>query len=155
MSEFDLSSAVAGAVFRLALLAVGACLAPGPLAAMDASAHAGAHGAAGQTAQIQATQTQTAEALVVPTPIAAAQTMVSIDNFTFGPAEITIAPGTTVTWVNNDDIPHTVVATDKSFKSKVLDTEGTFSYTFNSVGEFQYFCSLHPHMTGMVRVKVP
>lgn len=152
MSEFDLSSAIAGAVFRLSLLAAGACLAPGPLAAMDAAAHAAAHGVFAQT---EPAQTRAAEAPAVAIPVAAAQTMVSIDNFTFGPAEITVAPGTTVTWVNNDDIPHTVVATDKSFKSKVLDTEGAFSYTFTSVGEFQYFCSLHPHMTGMVRVKVP
>lgn len=78
---------------------------------------------------------------------------VGIDNFTFGPAEITVAPGTTVTWVNNDDIPHTVVATDKSFRSKPLDTEDSYSFTFMKVGEYKYFCSLHPHMTGKVIVK--
>jgi plastocyanin len=78
---------------------------------------------------------------------------VSIDNFTFAPAEITIAPGTTVRWVNHDDIPHTVVEAEKAFKSKVLDTDDSFSMTFTSSGSFAYFCSLHPHMTGKVIVR--
>lgn len=78
---------------------------------------------------------------------------VSIDNFTFTPAEVTVAPGTTVTWVNNDDIPHTVVDKKHAFRSKVLDTEGKYSFTFNTAGDFTYFCSLHPHMTGKVVVK--
>src|SRR5512143_981640 len=59
---------------------------------------------------------------------------VKIDNFSFGPAVLTVAPGTKVTWTNRDDIPHTVVADDKSFKSKVLDTDETFSYTFDKAG---------------------
>lgn len=78
---------------------------------------------------------------------------VSIDNFTFSPAEVTVVPGTTVTWVNNDDIPHTVVEKTQAFRSKVIDTEGKFSFTFMTVGDFTYFCSLHPHMTGKVVVK--
>lgn len=77
---------------------------------------------------------------------------VKIDNFTFEPSELKIAPGTTVTWVNGDDIPHTVVATNRAFRSRALDTEDTFSFTFTSVGEFDYFCSLHPHMTGKILV---
>jgi plastocyanin len=77
---------------------------------------------------------------------------VSSDNFTFSPAEITIAPGTTVRWVNHDDIPHTVVEAGKAFRSKVLDTDDSFSMTFTSSGSFAYFCSLHPHMTGKVIV---
>jgi len=68
-------------------------------------------------------------------------------------AELTVAPGTTVTWLNGDDIPHTVVATNKAFRSRALDTEDTFSFTFTSAGEFDYFCSLHPHMTGRILVK--
>ena len=71
-----------------------------------------------------------------------------IDNFTFSPADLTVAPGTTVTWVNGDDIPHTVVATSGAFRSRALDTEDMFSFTFARAGEFEYFCSLHPHMTG-------
>ncbi len=78
---------------------------------------------------------------------------VKIDNFSFGPAAITVAAGTTVTWTNHDDIPHTVVADDKSFKSKVLDTDEKFSYTFSKPGTYPYFCSVHPKMTGKVVVQ--
>ncbi|MGA7323054.1 MAG: cupredoxin family copper-binding protein [Rhodomicrobium sp.] len=87
------------------------------------------------------------EAKAAPSP------MVKIDNFTFTPAEITVARGTTVNWTNGDDIPHTVVAVNKAFKSKVLDTEQSFSFTFTSPGTYAYFCSLHPHMQGKVIVK--
>ena len=78
---------------------------------------------------------------------------VKIDNFSFGPATLTVAPGTTVTWVNHDDIPHTVVSTDSIFKSKVLDTDEKFSFTFTKVGSYPYFCSIHPKMTATVVVK--
>src|ERR1700739_1209224 len=81
-----------------------------------------------------------------------ATTEVKIDNFSFGPAALTVSVGTTVTWINRDDIPHTVVSTDKVFKSKVLDTDEKFSYTFTKAGEFPYFCSIHPKMTGKVVV---
>ena len=85
-----------------------------------------------------------------PTP----ETMeVKIDNFTFGPAELTVMVGTTITWTNRDDIPHTVVSTDKAFKSKVLDTDEEFSFTFSTPGTFSYFCSIHPKMTGKVVVQ--
>jgi plastocyanin len=84
---------------------------------------------------------------------AAAGPTVNIDNFVFGPEALTVTVGTTVTWVNRDDIPHTVVANDKSFKSKVMDTDERFSFTFTKPGEFGYFCSLHPHMVGKVIVK--
>jgi plastocyanin len=79
--------------------------------------------------------------------------VVKIDNFTFSPATLTIAPGTSVTWTNDDDIPHTVVAKDKSFRSKPMDTGNQFSYTFATPGEYDYFCSLHPHMVGKIVVK--
>jgi plastocyanin len=78
---------------------------------------------------------------------------VKIDNFSFGPAAITVPVGTTVTWINRDDIPHTVVSTEKVFKSKVLDTDEKFSYTFAKPGEYPYFCSIHPKMTGKVVVQ--
>jgi plastocyanin len=78
---------------------------------------------------------------------------VKIDNFSFGPADLTVAVGTTVTWTNRDDIPHTVVSTDKVFKSKVLDTDEKFSFTFTNAGTFPYFCSIHPKMTGKVVVQ--
>lgn len=78
---------------------------------------------------------------------------VKIDNFSFGPAAITVAAGTTVTWTNRDDIPHTVVSDEKVFKSKVLDTDEKFSYTFTKPGTYGYFCSVHPKMTGKVVVQ--
>ncbi|TBW36802.1 amicyanin [Siculibacillus lacustris] len=77
---------------------------------------------------------------------------VRIDNFTFTPTDITVTAGTTVTWTNGDDIPHTVVASDRSFRSPVLDTDEGFSFTFTAIGTFEYFCSLHPHMVGIIRV---
>jgi len=81
---------------------------------------------------------------------------VKIDNFAFDAQTITIVPGETVTWINDDDAPHTVVADDgKSFRSKVLDTGEKFSFTFTSAGTWGYFCSVHPHMTGKVVVKAP
>jgi plastocyanin len=78
---------------------------------------------------------------------------VKIDNFSFGPATLTVTTGTTVTWINHDDIPHTVVSTDSVFKSKVLDTDEKFSYTFAKAGTYSYFCSIHPKMTGTVVVQ--
>jgi len=77
---------------------------------------------------------------------------VMIDNFTFEPAQLTVKVGDTVTWTNRDDIPHTVVSAGK-FRSKTMDTDGTFAFTFTAAGEYKYFCSLHPHMTGIVKVE--
>ena len=82
-----------------------------------------------------------------------AANVITIDNFTFTPPELTVAVGTTVKWVNHDDIPHTVVNKDKVFRSKALDTDDSFSFTFASAGTFDYFCGLHPHMVGKVIVK--
>jgi plastocyanin len=86
---------------------------------------------------------------------ASATSEVKIDNFSFGPGTITVAVGTTVTWTNRDDIPHTVVSTDdpKAFKSKVMDTDEKFSYTFAKPGTYPYFCSIHPKMTGKIVVQ--
>jgi plastocyanin len=78
---------------------------------------------------------------------------VKIDNFSFGPVELTVPVGTTVTWTNRDDIPHTVVSTEGVFKSKVLDTDEKFSFTFSKPGSYPYFCSIHPKMTGKVVVQ--
>jgi amicyanin len=79
--------------------------------------------------------------------------VVTIDNFTFAPPELTVAVGTTVKWVNHDDIPHNVVNKDKVFRSKALDTDDSYSFTFASAGTFDYFCGLHPHMQGKIIVK--
>jgi plastocyanin len=78
---------------------------------------------------------------------------VAISNFTFTPKELTIAPGTTVKWVNHDDIPHLVAEKALAFKSKALDTDDSFSFTFTTPGDVEYFCVLHPRMTGKITVK--
>jgi plastocyanin len=82
-----------------------------------------------------------------------ATNVITIDNFTFSPKELTVAVGTTVKWVNHDDIPHLVVEKKTTFRSKALDTDDSYSYTFTSAGTFDYFCGLHPHMVGKVIVK--
>jgi len=80
-------------------------------------------------------------------------TAIEIRKFAFVPQEITVAPGTRVTWTNADETPHTVASRDASFKSKALDTGDTFSFTFANAGDFAYFCTLHPFMTGVVHVR--
>ena len=82
-----------------------------------------------------------------------AAAVVNIDNFVFGPQTITVPVGTTVTWTNKDDIPHTSVSTDGVFKSKVLDTDEKFSYKFEKAGTYPYYCTIHPKMTGKVVVQ--
>jgi plastocyanin len=84
---------------------------------------------------------------------AATAAQVRIDNFTFLPPTLTVTAGATVTWVNEDDIPHAVAAKDRSFRSKALDTDDRFSFTFTAAGEYDYFCSLHPHMVGKIIVR--
>jgi plastocyanin len=78
---------------------------------------------------------------------------VNIDNFSFAPMEMTISAGSQVTWINKDDVPHTVVSVDHQFKSKALDTDEKFSFTFSNPGTYEYFCSVHPKMTGKIIVK--
>ena len=83
----------------------------------------------------------------------AADAEVQIDQYAFLPQRITVKPGTTVTWTNEDDAPHTIASSAKLFKSKALDTGDKFSFTFTTPGTFAYFCSLHPQMTGTVTVE--
>ena len=90
--------------------------------------------------------------LLAAAPASAEEIAVKIGNFTFGPQELKVKAGTTVTWTNEDDIPHTVVSPN-TFRSKVLDTDGKYSFTFTTPGTYKYFCSLHPHMTGTVIVE--
>ncbi|WP_254073788.1 cupredoxin domain-containing protein [Burkholderia sp. S171] len=80
---------------------------------------------------------------------------VVIDNFSFSPAQLSVAAGSTVTWENHDDMPHTIVndATPREFKSAPLDSGEHFSQTFAKPGTYKYFCSIHPHMTGTIVVK--
>lgn len=99
-----------------------------------------------------------------PAPVAAAKyapaaksvtAEVRIDNFTFEPRELQIAAGTTVTWQNADDVPHTATSKDdpQLFDSGALDTDDKFSFTFTRPGKYAYYCKVHPHMTGVVIVK--
>lgn len=89
--------------------------------------------------------------------IAGAQTptsTVSIDNFTFNPPTLTVKAGTTVTWTNKDDIPHGIAAVNNAFtRSKALDTDDSYSFTFTTPGTYKYFCYIHPHMTGTIVVE--
>jgi plastocyanin len=79
--------------------------------------------------------------------------MVKIEEFAFSPPSLTVMVGMSVTWLNKDDIPHTVVSKTRLFKSKALDTDDSFSFTFNEAGTYEYFCSLHPHMMGTIVVE--
>lgn len=90
---------------------------------------------------------------VATVPAQAADAAVKITNFTFGPNTLTVKAGTTVIWTNEDDIPHTVTSTTLAFKSAALDTGDKYSFTFTTPGTYKYFCSLHPHMTGMIVVE--
>src|SRR4051794_3448544 len=83
---------------------------------------------------------------------AAADSEVIVDNFTFSQTPLMIKMGTTVTWVNHDDIPHSVVCPALKMKSHALDTDETFAYKFDQSGTFDYICGLHPHMHGQVVV---
>lgn len=85
--------------------------------------------------------------------ISSTANQVMVENFSFQPGTLTVKPGTTVTWVNHDDEPHTVNENNKTFKSGTLDTDAKFSYKFTSPGTYSYFCSLHPRMTGQIIVK--
>ena len=84
---------------------------------------------------------------------AASHMEVRVDNFTFGPATLTVPVNSTVTWVNKDDLPHVIASNDGVFKSKALDTEDEYSFTFSKPGTYAYFCSIHPKMVGTIIVK--
>jgi plastocyanin len=86
-------------------------------------------------------------------PARAADVEVKIDNFVYNPQQITVKAGTTVIWTNHDDIPHTVTSSTGVFRSKALDTDDKFSFTFTTPGAYKYFCALHPHMTGSIVVE--
>jgi plastocyanin len=105
-----------------------------------------------QCAVAVALQIAVVSALAKATPALGTETTVKIENFAFSPQRLTVKPGTTIVWENADDIPHTVVSTTKAFRSQALDTGDKFSFTFTSPGTHDYFCSLHPHMTGTIVV---
>ena len=78
---------------------------------------------------------------------------VSIDNFSFSPQSLDVPTGTTVTWINHDDVPHTIKGANQPLKSGTLDTDDSYSFTFNAPGEYSYYCGIHPHMIGTIVVK--
>ena len=95
-------------------------------------------------------------ALALSTVLSAAEPVtVDIAKFAFTPKEITVTPGTTVVWVNHDETPHTVAASDRGFVSKALDTDDRYEHTFADEGDVAYFCTVHPFMTGVVHVRKP
>jgi len=82
-----------------------------------------------------------------------AASQVMIDNFVYSPVPLTVKVGTTVTWINHDDIPHTVDSTQGKFKSAALDTDDKFEFRFNEAGEYPFYCRIHPKMTGKIVVQ--
>ena len=94
-----------------------------------------------------------AAVVLFSTAVRAEDATAKIDNFTFVPARLTVKAGTTVTWRNEDDIPHTVTSVTQLFKSRALDTDDSFSFTFTESGTYEYFCSLHPRMTATIVVE--
>src|SRR3974377_1468189 len=87
-----------------------------------------------------------------PTPVKTRPDQVQIDNFSFAPRTLTVRAGTKVTWINKDDVPHTVASAEKKFPSRAIDTDEHYEFTFTAPGTYKYFCSLHPHMTGTIVV---
>jgi plastocyanin len=102
---------------------------------------------------VRAALSAAAVVMIAAVPVRADDIQVKINNFTFNPPQLTVKTGTTVTWTNEDDIPHTVTSDAQKFKSKALDTNDKFSFTFGTPGTYKYFCSLHPHMTGSITVE--
>ena len=99
---------------------------------------------------VLATAALQARALEASAP---SESTVEITKFAFAPKEITVKPGTKIVWTNHDETPHTVTSTDKQLKSSALDTNDKFEHVFASEGDFSYFCTVHPFMTGVVHVK--
>jgi plastocyanin len=92
---------------------------------------------------------------ITPAESAAVPNQVAIDNFAFRPRRLEVKAGTRVTWVNRDDVPHTATSTarPRAFDSRTLDTDERFEHVFTTPGTYDYFCAVHPHMTGQVIVK--
>jgi amicyanin len=119
----------------------------------DGHADRGARGASATAAAFASPGSATSRPKATSRPSAADGKQVVVDNFSFTPATAAVPVGTTVTWTNHDDIPHNVVSPEQKFKSPVLDTDETFSHTFDAAGTYKYYCSIHPRMTGQVVVR--
>ncbi len=81
------------------------------------------------------------------------QPEIKVDNFTFTPETLTVPANSTVTWTNKDDVPHVIASTDGLFRSKGLDTDDHYSFQFTKPGTYNYFCAIHPKMTGKIVVQ--
>jgi len=110
-------------------------------------------GAVGMAALLAAALPRLTAAGETAVKAAASTATVQIDNFTFTPATLTVAAGTTVTWKNEDDSPHRIGDKDGTFKSAALDTDDTFSHIFATPGVYPYICTIHPYMAGKIVVK--
>jgi len=108
---------------------------------------------ASPNSNMETSKTEPSPAAGKDLPIRSTPNQVIVENFSFQPGTLTVKAGTSVTWVNHDDVPHTVNDNDERFKSGTLDTDAKFSYKFTSPGTYNYFCSLHPRMTGQIIVK--
>ena len=146
---------------QLALLAAGVLLLAGCSASRPNNAQpsitfgsnaSGTPGMPGMTAMPSAPGAPSGAGSSTAAPAAVAGDQVTIDNFAFAPATLTVKAGSTVTWTNKDEEPHTVAAADGSFKSPGMGTGATFSHTFPAAGKFDYVCSIHPMMHGTVVV---
>src|SRR4029079_6863304 len=103
-----------------------------------------------------ASQDETSKRLTTVDPVqqpGVNEVQIVIENFAFVPSEVTIAAGTKVTWINKDEAPHTATSVDQKFNSGGLDTDDKFSFVFTEKGDYQYFCTLHPHMKAQIKVK--
>jgi plastocyanin len=93
------------------------------------------------------------------TPVAGTQAVpasgvaIEINNFAFTPATVTVPVGTQIIWTNKDETLHNVVSSDKTIKSKLLDTNEKFEFTFTQPGTYSYVCTVHPRMKGTVVVQ--
>jgi amicyanin len=106
---------------------------------------------AGATFAVAAVAVATA---LAPSPVLAEEVTIKIDNFIYEPQTVTVKVGTVIKWVNNDDIPHNVVSSTRGvFKSTVMDTGQSYSFTVATAGTFEYFCALHPQMKGKIVVE--
>jgi len=141
----SLPSRLAISLALLAALLLGACV------PISTAAPAGTTGQASAVTAAPPTARASPPATAAPQPISGPQ--VVIGNFTFTPNALTVTVGTTITWVNHDDIPHTVTAQDHSFTSSGLDTEDSFSHQFNVAGTYAYYCTIHAKMTATVIVR--
>jgi plastocyanin len=129
------------------------CLAALLLGACGQAATASSAASAPPSAAIAATHAPSPSPARATAPAAVAGPQITIDNFTFSPSALTVAAGTTVTWINHDDVPHTVTAQDHTFTSSGLDTDDHFSHQFTIPGTYTYYCTIHPKMTATIIVR--